>query len=471
MKNNYFTTALLTIFCGAVFAQEWNYLGSPKFSAGNVVGQIDIKTLSDGTPIVGLAQSNYNPPYIGGAVVRKFDGTNWVNLGNNPLVTQNPDEVKLAVGQDDKLYAAAIFGPYIEVFYLNGTTWDNIGTVTNAYSGSYNEISLEVSPSNELYLVYTQSSPGLAQPVCKKYNGSTWSFVGGTEGIIIEQPTDATAISFDSSGTPYVLTAETNNAGRLKLYRYNSGSNEWQLQSGTNVISGNDVIKANLKVVSANEIYIGAIGRFGNPFNFRPGVVHYDGTDFNWLDSLNAPDLTANNTRMDMHYHSGDLYRAYDKGYSTGGIQFEKYNVNSGWELVGTNLSDYPDNYSNQTATIAFSGNVPLIAFTEPINMPDVRSSVISFGDVVIDPTATIEDLELNHVFIYPSIFHDELYIHSESIESIIIYDLGGKKVYESSLKNQNSANIGTENWMNGLYIAYFRLINGEQKSQKLIKQ
>lgn len=466
MKKKLLILLSITAFNSNLFSQTWGYLGNEKFSAGNVNGVVDIKTLSDGTPIVGLAQNNYNTPYIGGAVIMKFNGTNWVNFGTNPLISQNPDEVKLAVDQNDIIYAAAIFGPYIEVFKYDNSTWDNIGTFTNAYSGSYNEISLNTSPSNELYLMYTLTSPNLAKAVCTKYDGTNWTTVGDNDGIISAFTVDATDISFDENGTPYALLAEVENAGRLRLYRFNSTTSDWDNMNSTTVISGNDVIKTNLEVITEDEIYIGSIGRFGTPFNFRPGIVKYDGASYQWLDSLNAPDLTSNNSRMDMYYHNDTIYRAYDKGFGSGGIKFEKYDATlDAWEIIGTNLGDYPASVSNQAPIIAFSNNVPLISFSETTNF-NLRSSVISFGDVAIDPTAIIEEINDN-IEVYPTIFNEQISIIAESIEEINIIDFSGKVIYQTS---ESNTIVDTEKWNSGVYIVQIQLSSGNMYTQRLIK-
>lgn len=462
MKYNIFPFLLCAVLCtcASSFSQTWNYVGSPKFSNGNVVGKVSIQTLPGGVPVVAYAQSNYDPPYIAGTFVRKYDGNDWVNLGLNPLSANNPDNVVLAVSGQGEVYVARTAGPSIHIYHLVNNVWDTIGNFLNNYSSPYESLSMKVAPDGTPYVVYTLTSPDLGKPICVKYNGTSWDSVGVNNGKIMTGVVDVISLDFDENGVPYVALGDVNNAGRISLYRYDSGINDWVSLSGSQVISGNDAVRVTLQIVSSSEMYIGAASRFFNPLGYYPAVVKYDGNTFTWLDSLNMSSLGTNPLRMHIQVLNGEVYRAYDKGYNTGAMFLEKYDGQS-WQPVGNNLHTYPTDYGNQIVDIAFSNGVPVLAFTEWNNDGRTRASVISYGDMTLqtEPHHTAMSWSM-----YPNPADDILYIDAEQIGTVNIYDMSGRLLMSGTENMYRVSHLAA-----GTYVLMLHRKDGTSESGKLI--
>lgn len=452
-------------------SQTWSYVGSPLFSNGNTVGGVDLQFLSNGTPIAAYAQSSYNAPYIGGAAVKYYNGTDWVNLGTNPIVTQNPTEVKIAVDANNTIYTAIHLGPFIKIFKLNGD-WQEIGEITDVYNGSYREFSFKVDGNGVPYIVFTYTSPNLTYPACKKYDGSNWVNIGSNNGIITSQSTDATAISFDENNVPYVAISRENNARKVDLYKYENTTDSW-IQLNSNVLSLQDVYRVNLEIVSSNEMYIGSSGKYSFSSDHRPSIVKYDGTSFSWIDSTNMTNRAIDiPVEYDIHYHNGKLYHAFMSG--TPGstpldIILESYNANTNtWTEEVSGLGGTNQQFSGGDLTIGFSNNSPLIGISE--YNTNYKSSVLGYGTVTGSANVGMEEQQLtaDRLTVFPNPFNDELTMQVASNYTLQITNLSGQIVSEA--QGSHMQTINTSDWEKGIYIIQVEATNGQKWHKKITK-
>jgi hypothetical protein len=463
-------TTLLLLCANAVQSQTWSYVGSPMFSNGNTTGGVDLQFLNNGTPIAGYAQSNYDAPYIGGAAVKYYNGTNWVNLGTNPIVPQNPSEVKIAVDANNNIYTAAHMGTYIKIFKLNND-WEEIGEITGVYGGSYREFSFKIDGNGTPYVVFTYTSPNLTYPACKKYDGTNWVNVGSNNGIIASQTTDAADISFDENNVPYVAISRENNARRVDLYQYNSSNDSWS-KLNTRELSLQDVYRVNLEVVSSNEMYIGSSGKYSFNSDHRPSIVKYNGTNFVWIDSTNMTNRNIDvEVSYDIHYHNGKLYHAYmtgTPGSTPLDLIMESYNEsNNTWTEEVSGLNGTNEHFMGGDINIGFSNSIPLIGIYE--QNVQYKASVLSSGAVTGSPNVGLSEIQPGEVItMFPNPFRNEFTLHIESEYSIKITNIAGQSVYEDSGNGWKT--INTSHWQNGMYLIQVVLKNGSKWSKKITK-
>ncbi len=458
------------LFVNIVNAQTWSYVGTPRFSNGNTVGGIDVQFLNNGTPVAGYAQSNYNAPYIGGAAVKYYNGTDWVNLGTNPLVTQNPSEVKIAV-HGNTVFAGVHMGTYIKIFkYAND--WIEIGEILNVYGGSYREFAFKVDGNGTPYVVFTYTTPNLTKPACKKYNGTEWVNVGANDGMIASHNTDAADIAFDENNVPYVAISREDNSRKVDLYKYNSSDDSWT-KLNTNVLSLQDVYRVHLEAVSASEIYIGSTGKYTMSSDHRPSIVKYDGTNFNWIDSTNMTNRTIDvETSYDIHYHNGKFYHAYmtgTPGSTPLNLILESYNENNNtWTEVVSDLTATNQQFMGGDINIGFSNNTPVLAINEQFDY-NYKATVIGSGTVTGSQNVSVADVEDEEMItVFPNPCQNELIVSSNTAAKITVTDLSGKIIYKEAMSV--TTKIETSEWNNGIYLLSVETKNGRIVTSKVIK-
>ena len=174
----------------------WEYVGAPGFSPFSLPGILDIEA-SGGT--VYIAARDESNPYNLKATVMKFDGTQWNIVGtrgfsgstidsDNPLALYNG--VPYVVAWDDQHQGA--------VYKFNGTNWVTVG---NPFSVgiSYSE-NLKFSPQGNLYVAYTDDGK-MNRAELKKFNGSTWESIGGE---ISKANAEYLDFTFNQSETPFM---------------------------------------------------------------------------------------------------------------------------------------------------------------------------------------------------------------------------------------------------------------------------
>ena len=89
---------------------------------------------------------------------------------------------------------------------------------------------------------------------------------------------------------------------------------------------------------------------------------------------------------------------------------------------------------------------------------------------VVENATQSIEDIRTNQFSVFPTILHQQQQLHivsnnTSQIESIYIYDISGKRVYERENISDSNANL-ILNVSSGLY---FLKINNAAETTKLV--
>jgi hypothetical protein len=138
---------------------SWANVGNVGFSAGEAVFTSLAFSPSDGQPYV--AYQDFYPANYLKATVMKFDGTNWVNVGNAGFSAGDVAHPKLAFSQAGEPFVAYGDGANsgrATVMKFDGTTWLNVGNAGFSGGGEVWENSLAFSLSGEPYFAYKECS-------------------------------------------------------------------------------------------------------------------------------------------------------------------------------------------------------------------------------------------------------------------------------------------------------------------------
>ncbi len=268
-----------------------------------------------------------------GVYVSKFNGTSWEDVGTNPisvgtmyaggnsfaLLSFDPDDVPYLSYVDTSL------GNKFIVKKFNGSAWVDVGTNPISAGNSNNQY-LDAS-SGVPYIAYTDSALS-SKLYVKKFNGSAWVDVGtnpvSNDSLVNVQ------IQVSSDGTPYISYTNTDQEWKLYVKKFNGSA--W-VDVGTNPVSEFDANAPSLVINSAGDLFVGYEDypnyRLGADFAIesRLMVKKYDTIISDWV-SLVVPSFFtsgADTTSFDVD-SNGIPYFGYNDGNTNFGV-----NNNTNW--------------------------------------------------------------------------------------------------------------------------------------------
>ncbi|MEI7896563.1 MAG: T9SS type A sorting domain-containing protein [bacterium] len=252
----------------------WQTVGNQGFSAGTInYTSLAIQPVSE-QPYVAYVDIPAGPGNVGPATVMRFDGSNWVNVGNAGFTTVDVGYPSLAFGPGGVPYLAygatctapnqatvmkfvenswfpvGIGGfsdgqtaftslafspagqPYVAfmdmansnkttVMKFDGTNWVNVGIPGFSAGEAWYE-NIGFSASGDPYISYWNFSDGQRATVMK-FNGTDWVFVGTrycTEGC----GEDPSLAVHPSDGQPYLAYSDTANAYKATVIRFDGSA-------------------------------------------------------------------------------------------------------------------------------------------------------------------------------------------------------------------------------------------------------
>lgn len=189
---------------------SWVYIGNAGFSPGE--GTFESLVFSpSGQPFVAFADHSA-VPWLSASVM-KYDGSNWVYVGNQGFSNGYSSGESMAFSPSGEPYVAYIDwadSSKTSVMKYNGTSWVYVGTRGCSKSAGWiDSEGLAFSPTNgQPYIAFEDTAVGMKASVMT-FNGTDWIYVGD-EGFTAEY-TEEFSLAFSSSGQPFVAFAESYN--------------------------------------------------------------------------------------------------------------------------------------------------------------------------------------------------------------------------------------------------------------------
>lgn len=157
---------------------SWVYVGAPGFSAG---------TGPSGATYTSLAIDKNNTLYItysdfgngSKATVKKFDGSNWVNVGAGVISTGGVNNTSIAIGSDNAPYVAfkdGANGGKATAMKFDGSSWVTIGSA-GFTAGSTDDPFISLDANDTPFVVYKDYANGQAASVMQ-FDGINWVQIG-----------------------------------------------------------------------------------------------------------------------------------------------------------------------------------------------------------------------------------------------------------------------------------------------------
>jgi|GEM_PF-4653124 len=294
----------------------------------------------------------------------KFDGTDWVPVGNSIFEAGFFVETSLRVDSNEKLYLGYAFGSTTKpgksnIKTFDGTDWVPVGNTDFVQYSS--RMSLRIGLNNELYVGYdTYYLTGITSTNSwvQKWNGSGWDTVGTSLYPIYN-------IDIASDGTLYAMDDQANHGVSVKKLV----NNGWVLQGNTYQYYPGGVL-----VIDKNNVPHIVVGS---------GVIKYDGTNWGgYGDTL----VTQTNYILNSRLAFGKDNIPYVTG-TNGSSQNEKIfafyydSVLTDVKVLKSELSldIYPNPTHNNTAVFIKATSLPKGEYTATLYN--------SYGQIVYETT------------------------------------------------------------------------------------
>jgi hypothetical protein len=259
---------------------SWSLVGTGGFSAGRAT---NMSLAFDSNEMPYLAYADYANDLK--TTVKKYNGTSWVTVGTGGISTGAGNHNSLAFDNYDVPYVAyqnvsVAFGLDVFVKKFNGSNWVDVGT-PGFPGGTVAYISLKFNSNNTPFIAYRDDANGERATV-KKFDGSSWVDIG--------QP------GFSSGSVIYPSLAFKGN--RVYLGYGNSGAFVKTYSNGKNMPTDIGLSVTAINENIAPNSTIGTLSATdpdaGNTFTYS--LVSGKGSSDNSLFSLTGNTLSINNS-------------------------------------------------------------------------------------------------------------------------------------------------------------------------------
>ncbi len=228
----------------------WENVGTPGFSTGEADGTV-LAFSPSGEPYVAYSDiTNISSSEVK-IYVQKFDGTNWVNVGNNGVTDGSGDNLSLGFdfsGQPFVSFRDYEVSAKVSVRKFNGTTWQYAG-MPGFSVGQGMWTSLAFNTEGQPYVSYTDHDNS-SKATVMKFDGIDWLPVGNpgfSAGVAMP-----TSLAFGPSGKPYVAYCDTLLQYKTVLMYYPDDSTTCLIISGTIRDSAGNAISRHPVFISAD---------------------------------------------------------------------------------------------------------------------------------------------------------------------------------------------------------------------------
>jgi hypothetical protein len=443
--------ASFLIFCilsfQTIFPQNWQVVGDTVASDWEVwVNYITF----DKSNIPHLAFfSNQSHPNTRPAL-RKFNGTQWVQVGPNAdtaFVTSMGVDFD-TLNRPWLFYNNSYDSAKASCRYYNGSTWISKGNEFTG-PGSFNHI--KISPDNTPYVVFRDKYHNYSASVMK-FNGTNWQYVGQPGFTPQAYPYGAmyTRLAFNKAGKIYLAYSDDTNNGRASVMTFNGTS--W-VYVGSPDISGMGTAYTSIVFDSSDKPIIAYVG--GSQSNIY--IKRFTGTS--WV-SVGPASGIATGSFPDIAIDKNDnlyvVYTANDKPC------VQKYSGGN-WSLIGSALSPTIAMY---TSIAVDSSGIPYISYQDFTDRykngwgPYHCATVLKYNPSVVTGTKT-NTLEKQSIFTaYPNPATSAVQVKFNSTSfikgTLRILDVEGELLHSENVNGIFEKEYSFSGYSKGVYFIEF---------------
>jgi hypothetical protein len=226
-------TCLIICLVNSALAQQWTFTGGDTIVSQR--GGMEPYVCIDKTniPYVVYFDQNTN----GGCAVKKFVNNTWVSVGAN-LNIGYVYNTTMDFDSTNTPYVVYRDGATIKanVKRFDGVNWVSVGN-QDFTPGPVSFTSIKIGPDNLPYVAFRDVNQNYSASVMK-FDGNNWVYVG-TPGFSPQAPASGagrTKLAIDKTGTVYVAFLDLSNNWRASVMKYNGTS--WVFVGNPNISGG-----------------------------------------------------------------------------------------------------------------------------------------------------------------------------------------------------------------------------------------
>ena len=427
---------------------NWSFVGNKDITNAAMGTRVSLAIAPNGQQYV---LSNDKFGFSGIVVaVKKFNGVTWDSVGRlaNPYITGLSSINKIKINNAGVPYISYKHG----VYKFNGSNWINL----NASGGASD---MEVVNDT----VYTVNANATQILFVNKFNGTTWSQVGGAVNVN-QTYSNVCDIAVDGNGIIYVAYSES---GKVLIKKYVGGA--WQLVGAFITETASDI---DFKFDKNGVPYVA----FNNDPNHKASVYKFDGT--NWIavgqnfidakqiklefDSTNLPTVLFRNTTP----LSPDINKLRTMQFNGATWSDIGGTVNANLEVQSL---DFVKNPLTKKLTEAY---ISTLDYTN-----NNATGTLWVKELGVASGVGIKEITANNNIlfsIYPNPTSSMLYVKLEMINeapvTITITNALGQVIL-TELANSNNITLRTDNFITGMYFVTITDGKGNKGIRKIIKQ
>ncbi|MFK5855688.1 MAG: T9SS type A sorting domain-containing protein [Bacteroidota bacterium] len=445
MKNlikKSFLMALFTSMLTVVTAQQWDYLGSAAFSEAQS-SYTDVATYN-GEVYVVYRDAAYDKKVS----VMKFNGNNWVPVGNLGFSPDEVSDTKIAIDNSGVVYVAfkddAVFNrPTVMKFENN--IWSSIGDGVGGHTADY--LSLEIH-GGVVYLAFQKENE---KAVVMKYTGS-WEYMGNENGISAGNARYLSLAVNESTGEIYLGYQDNYTLQQKATVRKYDGT-DW-INIGLPSFTEEDAPFVSLDISSSGMPYIA----FKQNYSGTLGVMSFDGSDWNQVGTVTSGQ-TVSDVSLEM-INNTPFVAFVGTPNKASVLTFD----GDEWVFVGE--SGFTEEYVDYTSLVADNNSNLFVAFTEGSSLGS-KASVKTFETGL----SAISNYSTGEITVFPNPATNKINIDLSELNNvdIRIIDISGKTLFYKENINQKLLSLDLDFTPN----IYILQIVSEEKSYviKLIIQ
>jgi Secretion system C-terminal sorting domain len=363
MKNT--LTFLFSVLILNSFAQ-WQVVGKRNFSAG-AVNSINIQINSKGTPYVACQDAGV----ANKASVMMYDGANWIQVGPAGFSTGAANNIHFGIDKNDTLYVVYSDGldSLLYVKKFNGTNWLTIGNVGRKSP----DTDIAFDKNNKPFIAMSTLFAGYGNDTVfvKSFDGLNWQTVGGTYACTEGKWPD---IDLDTLGNIYLITEGT-------AFNYGTGAYKfdgitWAGIGGFGYQSG-----ARLKVDKNAAVYVAVNGY--NYMSQGPAQLKKYNSGLSWSNVfvLSAPYYLIGDIDFDLY---SNVFFLFNQG--TYAMLYDVVGVNTSYTSTNYSTNgkcrvaiDHSSDSLSGSVYIAFNDSasrISVISIKNPVGIPSLNKEL-----------------------------------------------------------------------------------------------
>ena len=470
MKRNCLMLAVAVLFVTKVTAQSWQIVGTPLPSVAEV-GYTVLRFDSAGTAYVcqdddGIFDTGGN--YYGKLSVLKYNGTDWVGVGPTGFTPHQAYTPSFALAPNGTPYVSLQNNnngraDSALVMKFNGTGWEQVGNTNTTLNTYYTSVAFDAVGIP--YLAIAELLNNHFKATVLKYDGSKWNLLGNRG--FSKGDANYISINIDGNGSPYVLFEEPDSGqvyGGATVMKYNG--TDWVVVGSRRFTAGYVMWPA-MAIDRIGNLYVVYKNYLSAGFDGKGTVMKYDGNTWATVGGSTLPAGSVSYTSIAID-NRGKPYVAFRdslNGYKATVMGFDG-NI---WQTLG--IPGFSSDEARYTCIALDPNGRPHVVYEDFGNA--MHATVMKYtGPLDTTHTGISEPITENTFTIRPNpsagVFHVSF---TQQVTNVQVYDMQGRLIVPTCNEmDDNTLTIDLTGKARGIYFFRASTLTGMVNGKLVVK-